>query len=297
MEAWSSDTDQPFTVDKSRFWLHLIETLRALYPDFKMIVCLRDLRDIYKSIEMQHRKTLMLAFPGRLEQNLVEARATQLFASTGVIGGPLKALYNLNDIPDVRAHLYFWRFESFVKNPVGTTQELLRWMGAEPASIPLDKIVQTTHESDSHYHFKFTHRVSASISPPGKFSEADLLFRILRDIVAKNIWYYRQFYAADGQVRLERNGPSLRTRTRAEKAPGQDSGGLISTWRRCSASRARSPEISNSGRGARVRQAPLPGGAAARMPQCGGILRSASRTRRVRSTLRGAPCVLYLRLH
>lgn len=217
MEAWSSDTDHPFTVDKSRYWLHLVETLRALYPDFKMIVCLRDLRDIYKSIEVQHRKTLMLAFPGKLEQNLVEARATQLFAPAGVIGGPLKALYNLNDIPDVRANLYFWRFESFIKNPTGSMEELLRWLGAEPTSMNLDKVAQTTHESDSHYHFKFLHRVSSSISPPGKFAEADLSARILSDIVTKNIWYYRQFYAADGQVRLERNGPGLPTESKSDE--------------------------------------------------------------------------------
>ena len=149
------------------------------------------------------------------------ARATQLFASTGVIGGPLKALYNLNDIPDVRAHLYFWRFESFVKNPVGTTQELLRWMGAEPVFHPPGQdcpddprdATRTTTSSSPTGSPRPSRRPGSSRRPTGPF-------RILSDIVAKNIWYYRQFYAADGQVRLERNGPSLPNEdTSGEGAP------------------------------------------------------------------------------
>lgn len=209
MEAWSSDTEHPVTVDKSRYWLYIVETVRALDPDFKMIVCLRDLRDIYKSIEQQHRKTLLLSFPGRVEQNLVESRATQLFSATGIVGGPLKALYNLNDIPDVRSNLYFWRYESFIKNPPGVMEELLRWLDVTPSSIPLEEIAQTTTESDSHYHLKFPHRVSSQLRPPGGFAHADLSPRILNDIVGKNAWYYRQFYRADGVVRLERDGPGF----------------------------------------------------------------------------------------
>ncbi len=207
MEAWSSDTERPLTVDKSRYWLHLVETLRALYPEFKLIICLRDLRDIYKSIEVQHRKTLMLTFPGRLEQNLVEARAMQLFSPGGVVGGPLKALQNLNDIPDVRPHLYFWRFEAFLKDPAGSTEEVLRWMAVEPTSIPLETIAQTTQESDSHYHFKFIHQVSPRLTPPGSFGGAGLSSRILSELVTKNLWYYRQFYAPDGVIRLGLDSP------------------------------------------------------------------------------------------
>jgi sulfotransferase len=219
MEAWSSDTEQPFTVDKSRYWLFIVETLRELYPDFKMIVCLRDLRDIYKSIELQHRKTLLLTFPGQLEQNLVEARATQLFAHTGTVGGPLRALANLNDVPDLRANLFFWRFESFIKDPSGYTEELLRWLGAQPETLSLERITQRTHESDSHYHFKFPHRVSPQLSAPGSFMDADLSTRILNDIVSRNAWFYRQFYRADGVVRLERDGAAPAASGTAGKAP------------------------------------------------------------------------------
>lgn len=207
IEAWSSAPDRALTIDKSRHWLTMIETVQALYPDFKMIVCLRDLRDVYKSIEIQHRKSLLLTFPGLVEQNLVEARAAQLFSPTGHIGGPLKALFNLNDVPDMRPHLYFWRFESFLQDPDGVTTDLLRWLDVEPLSLPLDQITQQTHESDSHVHFKFPHRISCRVTAPEGYASADLSPRILSDIVNKHLWYYRQFYRSDGVVRLDRDSP------------------------------------------------------------------------------------------
>lgn len=75
IEFWFSDTDYPIAVDKSRYWLYLLETVKTLYPDFKMIICLRDLLEVHKSIEFQHRETLLLTFPGRIEQNLGACRS------------------------------------------------------------------------------------------------------------------------------------------------------------------------------------------------------------------------------
>jgi len=50
MDAWS-DNNTNITIDKNRGWLFQVETLKLLYPDFKIIICLRDIRDIYAVIE------------------------------------------------------------------------------------------------------------------------------------------------------------------------------------------------------------------------------------------------------
>jgi sulfotransferase len=208
IKAWSDDPGTRLTVDKSRAWLFAVEMVRELYPDFQMIVCLRDLRDVYASIERQHRRTLLLTFPDRTEQSLVDARASQLFSSMGVIGGPLRALYNLGDLPGVERNLYFWRFEDFLKDGPSSLDRLFGWLGLEPMDWQPGEILQTTvPEADSFYRFKYPHNVGQSVRVPAGFRDEEFSTRILAAIVTRFAWYYRQFYRADGRVDLSSAGP------------------------------------------------------------------------------------------
>ena len=195
--AWSADPERPVTVDKGRGWLFSVELLRELFPDFRLIVCLRDLRDVWASVERQHRRTLLLAFPDRTEPNLVDTRAGQLFAPSGLIGAPLRALANLGDLPDLAPHLYFWRYEDFAADPAGSLGRLFAWLGLEPVEVDFERLPEAPPESDSHYRFKYPHRAGARFQPPAREAE-ELSPRILAAIATRFGWYYRAFYAPEG---------------------------------------------------------------------------------------------------
>ena len=100
INGWFDETDQLFVVDKNRHWVSMIETLYLIDPNFKMLVCLRDLVDIFGSIETQHQKTQLLRFPDHTSPNLHYARLDSLFKDEGVIGEPLKGIQNLQYIAD-----------------------------------------------------------------------------------------------------------------------------------------------------------------------------------------------------
>jgi hypothetical protein len=53
---------RPVVIDKNRSWLRMIETVNLLDPGFRMIVRLRDLRQVFGSVKAQHRKTLLFDF-------------------------------------------------------------------------------------------------------------------------------------------------------------------------------------------------------------------------------------------
>jgi sulfotransferase len=156
MQAWSSDNDKPVVVDKNRGWLFGLEWLRELDPDFKIIITLRDLRNVYTSIEKKHRKTLFIDFPDHMEHNMVDVRANALFADGGIVGSILKALQNVKDIPNIMKHIYYWRYEDFLENPKQITNHLFSFLGVKPEEIDFDNIVQSTNESDSYYRMKFS---------------------------------------------------------------------------------------------------------------------------------------------
>jgi sulfotransferase len=197
MQAWSADTPKPVTVDKHRGWLFCLETLRSLYPDLKMILCLRDLRDVYGSIERQHRRTLMLNYPDDTEHNLVEPRAAQFFSAQGVVGHPLRALRNLGDIPDPFSHLHVVRYEWFMENPPESLERLMRWLEVPVEELDLRHVPQTTHEDDSYYRFKFRHAIKPTVRQAA-LDRSDLSTRILATIVDQHRWFYRAFYDRNG---------------------------------------------------------------------------------------------------
>jgi sulfotransferase len=200
MQAWSSDTDKPMVVDKNRGWLFCLETLRELDPDFKIIITLRDLRSIYSSIEKKHRKTLFIEFPDHMEHNMVDVRANALFSDGGLVGSILKGLQNIKDIPSILKHIYYWRFEDFIADPKKTTSHLFNYLGVEPAEIDFNNIVQSTHESDSYYRMKYSHKIHPSVIKPEDFNDIPISPRILNEITTRFAWYYQELYPQTSQT-------------------------------------------------------------------------------------------------
>jgi sulfotransferase len=193
LNGWFAETDLPWVVDKNRGWLGMMETVKLIDPDFKMIVCLRDPVQILGSIEAQHRKTILLDFPDHLAPNQVYPRADLLFKNEGVIGGPLKAIENLQDIMDEEAkqHIFYLSFEALVAKPQEVMSALFSWLGLPAYTIDPENLPVKPHESDSYYRFKYRHKTHAKIRPPQKHIISE---RIIRDIIKNYAWFYKTYY-------------------------------------------------------------------------------------------------------
>ena len=192
-QQFVSEPSQKFvTVDKNRGWLACCEWLREIYPNFKMIITLRDLVDIYKSIEKRHRKTLLLDFPDHLEHNNVSGRATQLFNDGGIIGAPLRSLKNLGFIPNIVNHLYFWKYEDFLIDPQRVSNHLFEFLGLPNHEIDFSNIVQSTFEADSFYRMKFPHKIHPKVEKSTE--QVDISPIIMNDINTQFDWFKQDYY-------------------------------------------------------------------------------------------------------
>lgn len=194
MQAWSDETTRPIVVDKNRAWIFAVEWLRELDPDFKVIVTLRDLKDVYTSIEKQHRKTLFIEFPDHMEHNSVDGRANALFADGGLLGSVLKGIQNLGDVHDIERHIYYWRYEDFLIAPQQTTKSLFQFMGVDQLELDFNNIPQYTNESDSYHRMKYRHKIRTSVDRPKGHNEIPISPRILSEIESRFAWYYQQYY-------------------------------------------------------------------------------------------------------
>lgn len=189
-----SEYGKKITIDKNRGWLFACETVRYLFPNFKMIVTLRDPRFIYASVEKAHKKTPLIAFPDATDKNLIDNRASQLFSDTGLIGRPFKGLQNLDFVPSINKHLYFWRYEDFLKDPQGTTNAIFEWLGVEKQEIDWNNLQQITNESDSWYRMKFSHKIQKSVLNQAKISDINVSHVMLDTIRTKFDWFYKKYY-------------------------------------------------------------------------------------------------------
>jgi sulfotransferase len=193
LRGWNHDCRKQAVVDKNRAWLHAIELLLRIEPDAKLIVCLRELGQIYGSIEAQHQRTILVDFIDHLADFDRFGRADMLFAKDRAIGAPLISLHAVLDLPKtVQERLYFLRFEDLIERPMACLSHLYAWLGLSAFEINPEKLAPMgPPESDSHYHMKYPHTQSARIAIPRRH---DIPPRIQARIEEAYAWYYQIYY-------------------------------------------------------------------------------------------------------
>ena len=192
LEGWHSGTGKTVVVDKNRAWLHMIEMLLHIAPEARLIVCIRELGQIYGSIEARHQKTILIDFIDHLADYDRFGRADMLFAKDKAIGAPLISIHAVEDLPQhVRERLYFLRFEDLVDHPVQCMSHIHAWLGLSPHEIDPNGLAVGVHESDSHYRMKYPHKQSSAIVKPARH---EISPRIQAQIESTYPWYYKLYY-------------------------------------------------------------------------------------------------------
>ncbi|MEC5217814.1 sulfotransferase [Actimicrobium sp. GrIS 1.19] len=192
LHGWYHDCGKKAVVDKNRAWLHAIELLLHLEPEAKLVVCLRDLGQIYGSIEAQHQRTILVDFIDHLGDYDRMGRADMLFGKDKAIGAPLISLQAVLDLPKkVQERLYFVRFEDMLEQPAVCMSHIYAWLGLSPHVIDPEQLSIGIQESDSHYRMKYSHRQSGRISAPTRH---ELPPRIQAQIDSAYAWYTQLYY-------------------------------------------------------------------------------------------------------
>ncbi len=162
--GWYAHCEKPVVVDKNRAWLHCIELLLELDPEAKILVSIRDLTQVYGSIEHQHQKTILLDFTDHLADFDRLGRADQLFATDKAIGAPLSSIQAVQDLPQaVKDRIFFVRFEDLIAQPVETMESIYQWLGLAAHRIDPKSLKVRPHESDSHFRKKYLHLQQSEI--------------------------------------------------------------------------------------------------------------------------------------
>lgn len=174
LQAYFAHAGQPVCIDKNRYWSEFLEMGAALVggrDKVKVIVTVRDLRDVLASFERLYRKTSAL---GQLHQeaDLVLKFKTALGRVETFIddGQPVGRAYNAIRDAVTRGWadcMHFVEYEDLTRRPEKTLTDIYRFLGEEGCEHDFNNVDQVTFEDDFVYGFKDLHQIRAQVKPQG----------------------------------------------------------------------------------------------------------------------------------
>jgi len=172
LQAYFAHVEQPVCIDKNRYWAEFLEMGAALVGGrdrVKVLVTVRDMRDVVASFEKLYRKTSAL---GQLphEAGMALKFKTALGRMEVFIddGQPVGRAYNA--IRDAvtrgwRDRMHFVDFEDLTSRPAQTLEGIYRFLGEKPHVHDFKRVKQVTFEDDFVYGFKDLHVIRAEVEP------------------------------------------------------------------------------------------------------------------------------------
>lgn len=146
-------TDKPYVMCKSRGWGIHRSFLDSFYPDPKIVILVRDMRDILASMEKKFRNNPLKADSvldwSRMQGTTTPKRVDQWLA-TPPVG---LAFERLSEIfrQGIDKHCHFVRYEDLVQQPQQTMTLVYAYLGITDYRHDFDNIEQVTKEDDTVY--------------------------------------------------------------------------------------------------------------------------------------------------
>ncbi len=142
--------------DKSRGWSFNALLLDQLFPSCKMIACVRDLRNVFASVEKQHRKNPVFDLAKTPNEKTILARADAMMSPQGLIG---QSVVGTNDLmARMEKRTFVVHYEALSRDPKTKVMELYDFLDMEYFEHDFDNIKNTAEDVDAFYLNKFPHK-------------------------------------------------------------------------------------------------------------------------------------------
>lgn len=196
--AWHGAGDKT-VFDKSRGWTYNLLALWSIFPDAKVIITVRDLRNVYASVEKQHRKNGLLDEAANPVGKTLFSRADMMFGPNNLIGGPLGGIQDVLQRGFTSQHadprVLIVRYEDLTASPKNELSKIYQYLDESEFQHDFKDVKNTATDPDHLYLFKYPHKGEGKISKGDpnewqKFMSPDLGMMIWNRFP----WFYHTFY-------------------------------------------------------------------------------------------------------
>jgi sulfotransferase len=190
-------TDKPYVIDKSRGWGIHYDFLNYFYPNPKIIVMVRDLRDIFCSMEKNFRKNQHKSSPIVNHSEMTGTttpKRIDVWANSQPVG---MAIERLSEIfrQGLDKHMLFVKFEDLCLYPETEITRIYEYLEVEHFEHDFDNIQQITNEDDQVYGIYGDHKIKQRLELPVSQSKK-ILGSDVSDWIYNNPqwkWFYDKF--------------------------------------------------------------------------------------------------------
>jgi sulfotransferase len=152
--------------DKNRGWINNIEFIEeVLGRPVKIIVCIRDVKDIVASFEKLNNKQPLLRnslYSNEVARLSIYSRSVDLLSTTGVIGSTVNMLRDAFQ-KGYSDRLVLVPMEQLTKNPENTMGEIHKVLGLEHFNYDFDNVEQLINEDDTVYGIPGLHDIKNKV--------------------------------------------------------------------------------------------------------------------------------------
>ena len=166
-DSFYSDSNE-VCFNTNRAWSSNTSLLADLYPNFKMIVCLRDIPWILDSFEQLNAKNPYTIKPLYNHQQLgtVHERTHMLMGGmnnfAGYVASPL-ANVQQSMYSNERNHICYVEYDTLVKNPYGTMKQIYEFIGEPWFEHDFDNVEDSYDEFDDQAKIQGLHSIRRKV--------------------------------------------------------------------------------------------------------------------------------------
>lgn len=172
LQSYFQHTDKTVCFDKARIWPEYLEMAAAILggrEKVKVIVTVRDLRDVLASFEQAFRRTSALsAIPLEREDHL--KAKTALGRMAYFLDNSQNVGYAYNAIRDAVTRgwqdcMHFVEYDQLTKNPKDALEGIYAFLGEAGFAHDFENVEQVTFEDDFFYGYKDLHIIRQQVRP------------------------------------------------------------------------------------------------------------------------------------
>lgn len=188
-------TDKKYVVDKSRGWGIHYDFLNFIYPEPKIICMVRDLRDIFASMENNYRKNPEKSNPilnwAQMSGTTVPKRI-DIWAQSQPVGLAIERLQEVFRM-GIDSKMLFVRFEDLCLYPETEMTRIYQYLGIPYFDHDFDNIQQVTKEDDEVYGVFGDHEIRTKLAPVPSRAKQLLGKDVVDWIWNAYPWFFQQF--------------------------------------------------------------------------------------------------------
>jgi sulfotransferase len=166
-DSYYADVDRPVIFDTNRAWTSQLPALMTLYPDAKIICCVRDVAWVMDSLERQFRSNTFentRLFNSPSERSTVYTRVEALANANRLVGFPWHALREAC-YSDYATRVLLVEYDLVAARPADVFKLIYEFLGEKPFTHDFENVTYDAPEFDAQLGLDGLHRVHPKVAP------------------------------------------------------------------------------------------------------------------------------------